>query len=143
MLAQWKFSLADSRYQKKVLVVFTCVNCVAWNSIPPNLLQLNEYQTDPYFLQYFQRNTTVCLIIQCFVRVVNLKLFCQFCQYYKSKQKQFHVRKSYKTRKSTLFCIGNSEENIDRIHLELAVHQLSYLSQLWFTSNLSMVQEDT
>ena len=26
-------------------------------------LQLNEYKTDPYFLQYFQSNTTVCLII--------------------------------------------------------------------------------
>ena len=29
----------------------------------------------------------------CFVQVVNLKLFCQF---YKSKQKQFHVPNSYK-----------------------------------------------
>ena len=33
----------------------------------------------------------------CFVQVVNLKLFCQFC---KSKQKQFYVRTLYKLRKS-------------------------------------------
>ena len=37
-------------------------------------------------------------LFTCFVRVVNLKLFCQFC---KSKQKQFHVQNLYKTRKST------------------------------------------
>ena len=29
-----------------------------------NKLQLNEYETEPYFLQIFQSNTTVCLIIQ-------------------------------------------------------------------------------
>ena len=28
-----------------------------------------------------------------------------------NKQEQFYVRKSYKTRKSTLLCIGNSKEN--------------------------------
>ena len=33
-------------------------------------VQLNEYETDLDFLQFFQSNTTVC-----FVRVVNLKLF--------------------------------------------------------------------
>ena len=26
-------------------------------------VQLNEYETKPYFLQIFQTNTTVCLII--------------------------------------------------------------------------------
>ena len=31
-----------------------------------NQLQLNEYETDPYFLQNFQSNTTVCLIIHVF-----------------------------------------------------------------------------
>ena len=36
---------------------------------------------------------------------------------------QFHVRKSYKMRESTLLCIGNFEENIDlsRIHLAVQV----------------------
>ena len=37
-----------------------------------------------------------------------------------SKQKQFHVRKSYKTHESTLLCIGNSEENIDLSRIYLA-----------------------
>ena len=27
-----------------------------------SMLQLNEYETDPYFLQLFQSNTTICLI---------------------------------------------------------------------------------
>ena len=34
-------------------------------------IQLNKYETDPYFLQIFQRNTTVCLIIY---------LFCKSCE---------------------------------------------------------------
>ena len=29
-------------------------------------VQLNEYETDPYFLQIYQSNTTVCLIIHLF-----------------------------------------------------------------------------
>ena len=37
------------------------------------------------------------------------------------KKKQFHVRKSYKTRESTLSCIGNFEENIDLSHIYSAV----------------------
>jgi hypothetical protein len=43
-----------------------------------------------------------------------------------SKQKQFnihnHVRSSYKTLKTTLLCIENSEENIDLSCIYLAVH---------------------
>ena len=43
------------------------------------LVQLNEYETDPYFLQLFQSNTAVCLIIYMFCKscelVENLKLF--------------------------------------------------------------------
>ena len=46
-----------------------------------------------------------------------------------SKQKQFHVHNyfgnSYKTHKSTLSCIGNSEENIDLSIIYLAVLFLS------------------
>ena len=85
-------------------------------------VQLNEYETDPYFLQIFQSNTTVCLIIMCFVRVANmianLKLSKRKSKQkmtQETKQKQFyihnHVRNSYKAGKPTLFCIGNSEEN--------------------------------
>ena len=37
--------------------------------------------------------------------------------------KQFHGRKSYKTRESTLLYIGNFEENIDLSHIYLAVLQ--------------------
>jgi hypothetical protein len=35
------------------------------------LLQLNEYETDPYFLQNFQTNTKFCLIIH---------MFCKSCE---------------------------------------------------------------
>ena len=58
--------------------------------------QLNEYETNPYFLQFFQSNTTVCLIIH---------LFCKSCEHeivfvlICTLAEQFHVRKSYKTRK--------------------------------------------
>ena len=41
-----------------------------------------------------------------------------------SKQKQFQVRKSCKTHKSTLFCIENFEENIDMSRIHLAVPML-------------------
>ena len=34
---------------------------------------------------------------------------------------QFHVHRSYKTRESTMPCIGNFEENIDLSHIHLAV----------------------
>ena len=37
--------------------------------------------------------------------------------------KQFHVCKSYKTRKSTFSCIGSFEENINPYHIHLAVLQ--------------------
>ena len=87
-------------------------------------VQLNKYETDPYFLQIFQSNMSVCLIIS---------VFCKSCEpicepeitpvlYHlenlqKSKQKQFHIQcsvhKSYKTRKWTLLCIGIFEENMD------------------------------
>ena len=61
-------------------------------------IQLNEDETDPYFLQFFQNNTTVCLISH---------MFCKSCEpevvflliYILAKQ--FHGRKSYKTREST------------------------------------------
>ena len=33
---------------------------------PHNALQLNKYETEPYFLQFFHSNNTVCLIIHVF-----------------------------------------------------------------------------
>ena len=42
---------------------------------------------------------------------------------------QFHVCKSYKTRRSTLLCIGNFEENIDLSRTHLAV-QVAWLDVL-------------
>ena len=33
------------------------------------ILQLNKYETDPYFLKNFQSNTTVCLIIHALCKV--------------------------------------------------------------------------
>ena len=63
------------------------------------LLQLNEYEMDPYFLQFFQSNMTVSLIIH---------VFCKSCEpeivfvLIRTLAKQFYVRKSYKTHESTL-----------------------------------------
>ena len=47
------------------------LHCTAENPLPlPNfLVQLNEYETDQYFLQTFQSNTTVCLIIHAFCKI--------------------------------------------------------------------------
>ena len=58
-------------------------------------LQLKEYKSDP------DRQKLIMILcwFTCFVQVVNLKLFCQF---YESKQKQFHAGNSYKTCKSTM-----------------------------------------
>ena len=36
-----------------------------------SFVQLNEYETEPYFLQIFQNNTTVCLIIH---------MLCKSCE---------------------------------------------------------------
>ena len=79
--------------------------------------QLNEYETDQYFLQNFHCTTSL------------IHAFCKICEHEivlqegKSKQKQFHihVHKSYKKCKSTLLCIGNFKENIDLSHIHLAV----------------------
>ena len=68
-----------------------------------DLVQLNEYETNPYFLQIFQSNTTVCLIIYMFCKsckVVNLKLFKKESKQkmtQESKQKQFHFTTMFAT----------------------------------------------
>ena len=81
-------------------------------------IQLNKYGTDQYFLQLFQSNTTVCLIIHVFCKSCDHEIvFVLIC----TLAEQFHVRKSYKTRESILSCIGNFEENIDLSHIYSAV----------------------
>ena len=79
-----------------------------------------------FFLQFFQTNTTVCLIID---------VFCKSCKHepeivlknqnsYQNQNKNIfyiHVYKSYKTRKSTLLCIGNFKEIVDLSSVHLAV----------------------
>ena len=83
-----------------------------------NVLQLNEYKTDTYCLQFFQSNTTVCLIIHVFCKSCEPEIvFVLIC----TLAKQFHCRKSNKTRESTLLCFGNFGENIDLSHIYLAV----------------------
>ena len=45
------------------------------------LVQLNKYETDPYFLQNFQSNTTVCLIIYTFCKVCEREIvFVLICR---------------------------------------------------------------
>ena len=81
-------------------------------------VQLNKDETDPYFIQLFQGNTTVCLIIH---------VFCKSCEpeivfvLIFTIPEQFHVHKSYKTRESTLLCPGNFEGNINLSHIHSAV----------------------
>lgn len=79
------------------------------------------------FLQFFQSNTPVCLIIHAFCKSFEPEIVLEIKSKQKttqaSKQKLLQVRKSYKTRESTLSGIGNSEENIiiDLSHIYLAV----------------------
>ena len=60
----------------------------------------------------------VCLIIHMFYKSCEHEIvFVLIC----TLAEQFHVRKSYKTRESTLSCIGNFEENINLSHIYLVV----------------------
>ena len=81
-------------------------------------LQVNEYERDPDFLQFFQSNTTVCLIIHVFFKswesAIVFVLICTLAE-------QFQVHKSYKTCESTLSYIRNFEENIYLFRIYLAV----------------------
>ena len=68
------------------------------------------------------------LKISCLVDIVSLKLFCQFS---KSKKKQFYVRNLYKTRKSTMnrsSSFGLIKEAIDLSRIRLAVYTLYFLA---------------
>ena len=81
-------------------------------------LKLNKYETDPYFLHFFQCNTTVCFIIHVFCNRCEPEIvFILICPL----AEQFHVHRSYKTCESIMLCIGNFEENMDLSHIHLAV----------------------
>ena len=81
--------------------------------------QLNEYEKDPHFFQFFQNNTTVCLIIHVFCKSCEPEIvFVLICPL----AEQFHVHRSYKMRESTMSCIGNFDENVDMSHIHLAVY---------------------
>ena len=81
-------------------------------------LQVNEYERDPDFLQFFQSNTTVCLIIHVFFKscqsAIVFVLICTLAE-------QFQVHKSYIACESTLSYIRNFEENINLFRIYLAV----------------------
>ena len=63
------------------------------------IVQLNESETDPYFLQFFQSNTAICLIIHVFCKSCESEVvFVLIC----ILAKQFHCRKTYKTHEPTL-----------------------------------------
>ena len=61
-----------------ILVWLTKLNVTL---IQNDLLQLNKYKTDPYFLQDFQSNTMVCLIIHAFCKVYKCEIvFILICR---------------------------------------------------------------
>ena len=63
------------------------------------LVQLNKYETDPNFLQFFQSSTKVRLIIHVFCKSCEPEVvFVLIC----TLAEQFQVHNSYKTRESTL-----------------------------------------
>ena len=67
-------------------------------------VQLKKNETDPYFLQVFQSNTSVCLIISVFSKscepICKTEITLVLYRLENHKQKQFHVQRSvYKTRK--------------------------------------------
>ena len=98
-----------------------------------NFIQLNKYETDPYFPQIFQSNTSVCLIISLFCKSCELKLHLCYItlRIYRNQNKQFHVQcsvhKSYKTRKWTSFCIGNYEKNMNLSRIYLPVNPRHFI----------------
>ena len=53
------------------------------------VLQLNEYETDPHFLQFFQSNTTVCLTIYVFSKIFECKCEPEIVLFWFLQQKQF------------------------------------------------------
>ena len=97
---------------------------------------LNEYETSPYFLQIFQINAAFCLIIYLFCKSYEPK--CEPEIFLKNQNKKLPNKvnktilrlhsgsKLLQMRKSTLLCIGNSEENINLSCIYLAVSMLFF-----------------
>ena len=107
----------------------TCTSTVAY------LLQLNEYETAPNFIQLSQNLTSDCLL-----NFVFLPVFTSFCMiklFFRSKQNNDHImQKLVKTQKSTnnlMSSFGLIEENMELSHIHLAVSkQISYCpKKLW------------
>ena len=63
----------------------------SWSTV---CMQLNKYETDPYYSQFFQSNTpSVCLIMHLFCKNCEPEIvFVLIC----TIAEQFHVHKSYK-----------------------------------------------
>ena len=93
------------------------------------VVQLNKYEKDPYFLHFFQSNTTVFLVIHVFCKSCEPELeivFGLICPL----AEQFHVHRSYKTRESTMSYIGNFEESHIHLAVYLAIFYLFYINLL-------------
>ena len=74
-------------------------------------VQLNNCETGPYFLQNFQ---CVTMLIHPFCKIWGHEIFRKSANQNKNN---FMFANLTKTRESTLFCIGNFEENIDLSHI--------------------------
>ena len=94
---------------------------------------IDTYETEPYFLQIFQSNASVCLIISVFCKscepicepeITPLLYHLENLQKSKQNNLTFSVQctKSYKTRKWISSCIGYFEENMDLSQVYLAVN---------------------
>ena len=94
-------------------------------------IQLNEYETDRYFLKNFQ---CALMLIYMFCMTCEPGIVLQEC---KSKQKQFQVHNFYKTREKSnklLYCFGKFEEN-----MELScIHSINNFSRVYRDSSVSV-----
>ena len=82
-------------------------------------LQLNRYETAPYFLQFSKSITTVSLIIHVFCKSCELEivsvLICTLAE-------QFHVHNSYKHVNQHCCVLEFFLENIDVVYGYLAIN---------------------
>ena len=63
--------IPEVKVEVKLQVGSQCYEILSEEALLSVLLQLNKYETDPYFLKNFQSNMTVCLIIH---------VFCKNCE---------------------------------------------------------------
>ena len=100
------------------LPIIPAGNKSSFREEPTKKLQLYEYETDRYILQNFQCTT---LLIHEFCKICEHEIVLQES---KSKQKQFQVHNSYKTREwsnKVSYYFWKKEENMDLSHINLAV----------------------